>query len=64
MLARLVVLGLIKQQSMSDYEIQHLLQISKTEQWAAYRNNLLYIPLYHPHHILKRKRFTHRIISP
>ncbi len=35
MLTRLMVLGLIKQQSMTGYEIQHLLQISKTEQWAG-----------------------------
>ncbi len=34
MLTRLLVLGLLKQQPMSGYEIQHLLLCSKTEQWA------------------------------
>jgi len=35
MLTRLLVLGLLKQQPMSGYDVQHLLQQSKTEQWAG-----------------------------
>lgn len=55
MLTRLVVLGLIKQKPMSGYEIQHLLHISKTEQWA----NILPGSVYHA---LKKLASEHLVV--